>query len=89
MKVMILVVVDTATNPYFSNLVDIFLSDNFKKEGLLADKLSLNSNWFARQNRLTEYWLRIKPNYSTKILILILYFILLLSLRIHPYCRFF
>jgi len=22
--------------------------------------------WFARQNRLTEYWPRMKPNYSTK-----------------------
>jgi len=53
---MIPVVVDIATNPYFSNLVDIFLSDNYKKEGLLADKLSLNSNWFARQDVFNEYW---------------------------------
>jgi len=51
---MIPVVADIATKPYFSNLVDIFLSDNFKKEGLLADKLSLNSNWFARQQVIYE-----------------------------------
>jgi len=38
---MIPVVVDIATKPYFSNLVDIFLSNNYKKEGLLADKLHL------------------------------------------------
>jgi len=54
MKIMIPVVADIATKPYFSNLVDIFLSYNFKKEGLLADKLSLNSNWFARQQVIYE-----------------------------------
>jgi hypothetical protein len=31
-----------------------------KDEGLLAQTNSFNRNWFARQNRLTEYWLRMK-----------------------------